>query len=78
MTIETKILSLLNESARLGKSSMQIQNIDLLLMRSGESEFLGNFLLKKINEMLKDDLIFEEKKNYSITSKGLAFLQNQE
>jgi predicted transcriptional regulator len=78
MNIETKILNLLKESARLGKNRMQIQNIDLLLVRGGENEFVGNFLLKKMNEMLKDELIFKEKTNYSITSKGFIYLENQE
>ncbi len=75
MSIEIKILELLKESIDLGKESMQIQNIDLLLGRKGEREFLGVFLIRKLEEMIKSELILKDKSQYAITQKGLGYLK---
>ncbi len=75
MSIEIKILQLLKNSMDFGKQNMQIQNIDLLLLRSGETEFLGSFLIKKLDELIKEELVLKEKSKYSITQKGLDYLK---
>jgi hypothetical protein len=76
MNIETKILKILKKAADLSKSSMQIQTIDLLLLKSGETDFLGIFLIEKISEMINAELIEKVKSKYSITQKGIIYLEN--
>lgn len=76
MDIEIKILSILKNSIDLGKGSMQMQTIDLLLLKNGEREFVGIFLIEKINKMINEGLISKIKSQYSITAEGLDYLKN--
>lgn len=79
MSINIKILNILKKSKELGKNKLQVQNIDHLLGRRGEKEFIGNKLFDKLQELLNDELIEYKITFYSITSKGLAYLeQNSE
>ncbi len=75
MNIEYKILKILKFSYDLGKNKMQIQNIDHLLVRKGEKEYIGSVLTIKLKEMISNEIILKNETFYSITKKGLEYLE---
>ena len=75
MNIENKILEILKFSYDLGKNKLQIQNLDHLLIRKGEREYIGSTLMIKLKEMIKNDFISKNETFYSITQKGLDYLK---
>ncbi|OIK47996.1 hypothetical protein BEI02_09685 [Elizabethkingia sp. HvH-WGS333] len=75
MNIDIKILEIFKISKDLGKNKIQIQNLDHLLGRKGEREYIGNALMIKLKELLKSQLIVNENTFYSITPKGLDYLE---
>jgi len=77
MDINIKILDYLKESKDLGRKERTLINIDQFLVHmKNEKEFVGSFLVQKINEMVSDELIsHNDKQHYFITSKGLDYLQ---
>lgn len=74
MNINVKILSILNISKELGKNKIQIQNLDHLLGRKGEREYIGSRLVRKLEEMIEEKLVEKNDTFYSITKKGLEYL----
>ena len=76
MDITILILSILKQSKDLRKESMQIQNIDHILGRKGERNFIGNKLSVKLEELIKNNLISKSSNNYSLTEKGIKYLEN--
>jgi len=68
------ILSILKKSKDLGKNSMQIQNIDHVMGRRGERNFIGANLFSKLDELIKDKLINKKNNDYSLTIEGLEYL----
>ncbi len=77
MEIKIAILELLETSKKIGKNSMQFQNLDHLLGRRGERYYLGSNLLLKLNELEIEEFIVKENKNYSIKDKGIYYLKNK-
>lgn len=77
MDINIKILNYLKESKDIGRERQTLINIDQFLVHvKNEKEFVGSFLIQKIDEMELDELIsHDDKKHYFITSKGLDYLQ---
>ncbi len=75
MNITILILSILKQSKDLGKESMQIQNIDHILGRKGERNIIGSKLSIELEELVKNDLIYKFSNNYSLTKKGLQYLE---
>ncbi|WP_046755960.1 hypothetical protein [Kordia jejudonensis] len=75
MKIKIVILSILNYNNTLGSQGLTINNIDHLLGRKGEREFIGKKLANKLEELFDDGYIFKNLKQYSITQKGIDFLE---
>lgn len=78
MTIENKILKFFLLSKESGREYSSLSTLDRYLVHTQkETKFLGNALSNKIQELLKNNLVKQnEEKKYSITQKGLDYLQN--
>jgi len=78
MTIENKILKFFLLSKEGGREYSSLVTLDRYLVHTqNETEFLGNALSNKIQELLKNNLVqLDEEKKYSITQKGLNYLRN--
>ena len=68
------ILEILKTSKDLGKNQMQIQNIDHLLGRKGEREYIGARLFSKLENLVNKGFLKKENDYFSITDLGLDYL----
>lgn len=68
------ILEILKTSKDLGKNQMQIQNIDHLLGRKGEREYIGARLFSKLENLVNKGFLKKENDYFSVTDLGLDYL----
>lgn len=68
------ILGILKTSQDLGKNKMQIQNLDHLIGRKGEKEYIGAKLFNKLEDLINQGLIKKDSNYYSITEQGINYL----
>ena len=76
MNIENKILKFFLLSKETGREYSSLVTLDRYLVHTQkETVFLGSTLSNKIQELLKNNLLQEnDEKKYSITQKGLDYL----
>ena len=72
--INVTILEILKTSKDIGKNKMEIQNIDHLIGRKGEREYVGAILIDKLEELINQGLIQKQNDYFSITEQGINYL----
>jgi hypothetical protein len=75
MNIEIKILKFFLLSKESGREYNSLVTLDRYLVHTQkETKFLGSLLSDKIQELLKKRFIQEDKQKFSITKKGIDYL----